>query len=437
MGQELSQDVSEVNHSLEGALEAASFGFLLFPVCGPNRTEQPTWHECDDENRGKHPLLVGWQKKATSSESTIRKWAELYPRCNFGIATGREMFVLDVDGEAGRESLRALEDQHGELPKTAQTLTGGGGKHYYFCVSDGIQVRNDSKGIIAPKIHLRGIGGYVVCPGSLHKSGKRYEWASGLSPQHISIADAPDWLINLVTQRPSKDRLGATKKRDRNEHPILRGMIADGERNVDLFKFACYLRDRGIKQDMTLALLMPANKEYGKPPKNPDEVQKAVESAFKYPERPSRKPGPGQTASQIFRWLWMRCWSEGTNRTQVLQREIAAAFDITICMVRRHIKTLEKYKLLAVLEEKGDKSGNLYLPLLSPPCAKLFATPIPPLNSVHSLSSPSPGFSVGFSVFGLNTHSEAMSQKTDNVPPFPSTMNTMKRPPDAAVRGAE
>jgi hypothetical protein len=30
-----------------------------------------------------------------------------------------------------------------------------------------------------------------------------------------------------------------------------------------------------------------------------------------------------------------------------------------------------------------------------------------------------------------------MSQKTDNVPPFPSTMNTMKRPPDAAVRGAE
>ena len=51
-----------------------------------------------------------------------------------GLPTGKTtgLVVLDVDGEAGAESLRQLERRHGELPSTASVATPSGGQHFYF-----------------------------------------------------------------------------------------------------------------------------------------------------------------------------------------------------------------------------------------------------------------------------------------------------------------
>lgn len=40
--------------------------------------------------------------------------------------------VIDVDGEAGEESIAMLEADYGPLPESWEQLTGGGGRHLVF-----------------------------------------------------------------------------------------------------------------------------------------------------------------------------------------------------------------------------------------------------------------------------------------------------------------
>src|SRR5262249_2275092 len=50
---------------------------------------------------------------------------------------------------------------------------------------------------IAPHIDIKGDGGYVVAPPSIHPDGPRYRWAVKLAP-----AIAPAWLIDLCQRKP-------------------------------------------------------------------------------------------------------------------------------------------------------------------------------------------------------------------------------------------
>ena len=45
---------------------------------------------------------------------------------------------------------------------------------YYFRYVDGLQIPNRAG--ILPGIDIRGDGGFIVAPPSLHISGNRYEW---------------------------------------------------------------------------------------------------------------------------------------------------------------------------------------------------------------------------------------------------------------------
>ena len=88
-----------------------------------------------------------------------------------------DVFVIDVDvsGEkVGLQSLKALEEEVGSLPKDALVKTGSGGFHFYMRMPD--QGVKNSAGKIAPHIDVRANGGYVIAPPSTHKSGNQYEW---------------------------------------------------------------------------------------------------------------------------------------------------------------------------------------------------------------------------------------------------------------------
>jgi hypothetical protein len=102
------------------------------------------------------------------------------------------LVVLDVDPRhGGKESLAKLERTHGELPKTMESITGGGGRHLYFTHPGGA-VPNRTN--IEPGIDLRGDGGCIVAPPSVHPSAKRYRWKKGHGPSEVSPAKLPDWL---------------------------------------------------------------------------------------------------------------------------------------------------------------------------------------------------------------------------------------------------
>jgi hypothetical protein len=77
---------------------------------------------------GEHPQTPNGIYGASTDSALITVWRTQWPDANIGIATGSVsgIFVLDVDGDIGKASLRALDAQHGPLPKTVTVKTGKG-----------------------------------------------------------------------------------------------------------------------------------------------------------------------------------------------------------------------------------------------------------------------------------------------------------------------
>ena len=140
------------------ALTYARNGFAVFP-CRP---------------RGKEPLTKHGYKDATRDEAQIRRWWTIWPNANIGLATGREngIIVVDPDDEKGEKLLALLEEKFGKLPPTVESTTGEG-RHLLFELPEGCGRVPCSKG---DGLDIRGDGGHIIAPPSIHPSGKTYEW---------------------------------------------------------------------------------------------------------------------------------------------------------------------------------------------------------------------------------------------------------------------
>ena len=162
---------------VQTALALAKRGLPVFPVHTPT-PEGPRPCSCrkpDCQDVGKHPRTQNGLTDATTDPTRITQWWTQWPDANVAMATGT-VIVLDVDPRhGGDESLRDLEALHELLPETVSVETGGGGAHYWFHPPEGREIRNSS-GALGPGLDIRGAGGYVLVPPSLHQSGRRYEW---------------------------------------------------------------------------------------------------------------------------------------------------------------------------------------------------------------------------------------------------------------------
>lgn len=149
------------------------------------------------EPRGKKPLL-SWQIFQTERADTalIRRWWSHQPQANVGIVTGAlsGLIVLDIDGYAGRDALRSfLKDQAiREFPLTPTVKTGHGW-HYYFAYP-GVPMANATAWHGLDGVDIRGDGGYVVAPPSIHPNGRDYEWVAGRTWDAVALAPCPAWL---------------------------------------------------------------------------------------------------------------------------------------------------------------------------------------------------------------------------------------------------
>ena len=177
----------------EAALGYAHRGWRVFPLHGiVNGT--CTCGRSDCSSAGKHPLVRRGLYEATNDPKQIESWWRRWRSANVGIATGAVsgIVVIDVDLPAGFASLaRVIE---AELPVTLTGFTGGGGVHLVYASSD--EVLGNSAGRLPgleddlAGIDLRGNGGYIVAPPSVHRSGDHYEWLDANRP----VASAPSWL---------------------------------------------------------------------------------------------------------------------------------------------------------------------------------------------------------------------------------------------------
>jgi hypothetical protein len=154
---------------------------------------------------GKHPR-VRWQQFESNPPSGARvdAWWRRWPDANVGVLTGpvSGLAVLDIDPRNGGDaSIDLLEAHYGPHASTVESATGGGGRHLWFRANGPA-----ASAVIAPGCELKGAGGIVVAPPSVHPSGRRYCWRVGHAPGEIDLADAPAWLWAAGAPPPGRER---------------------------------------------------------------------------------------------------------------------------------------------------------------------------------------------------------------------------------------
>ncbi|WP_095210395.1 AAA family ATPase [Endozoicomonas ascidiicola] len=133
----------------------------------------------------KAPRLRWKQYQETAPEDdVIEQWTTLYPHANWAIVTGYGVVVVDADSA---EAVQFIEN--GGITRTPLKAVTSKGKHYYFQVNPEYPVHNSVR---KNKIDLRGIGGYVVAPGSTHADGTLYRWETD---GYMNIGDTHDLLM--------------------------------------------------------------------------------------------------------------------------------------------------------------------------------------------------------------------------------------------------
>ena len=240
---------------VKAALEYGRLGWSVIPI----------------ESRGKRPL-VRWQvyQHRHPNATEINEWFQHWPDANIAVVTGvvSGAVVLDIDPRHGGESgLQKLERQHGLITETIEARTGGGGRHPYF-VHPG-EILHNRVGL-APGVDLRGDGGYVVAPPSVHASGEPYRWER--SPDICRLASLPIWL-----GEPSGEE-------SRRGHPLthwrrlLREGVGEGERNNTIASLAGHRLSHGVDPEVATELLLAWNATRCRPPLEPEEVVRTVAS---------------------------------------------------------------------------------------------------------------------------------------------------------------
>jgi hypothetical protein len=192
----------ETPRPIDAALDYARRGWAVFPChapvaggcsCGLPGCASP----------GKHPRVARGLHEATTDVVTIHGWWQRWPRANVAIRTGlgSGLVVIDVDPpHGGADSLAVLTAAHGPLPSEIAVRTGSGGAHLYLAHPGG-QVRNSAGTRLGAGIDVRGDGGYVIAPPSVHANGDRYSWSSLVAEAPPPV---PDWLVEHL--RPPAPR---------------------------------------------------------------------------------------------------------------------------------------------------------------------------------------------------------------------------------------
>ncbi|WP_405592667.1 bifunctional DNA primase/polymerase [Streptomyces sp. NBC_01190] len=261
--------------ALHAALLTAARGLPVIPlsrsklpaVRSPHRDEpRPSAcrGECGRPGHGVHD--------ATTDPAGIRALFAVAPwATGYGIACGRaphHLIGLDLDvkhGSDGMKELGALTAAHGfTLPETVTVLTPSGGRHLWLTAPGPVP---NSVGRLAAGIDVRGLGGYVVGPGSRTVAG-RYLLLPG-TRQH-TLGEAPAALLRLAApphQAPLSPQPSRETRGTRARHPAEKraeGLVRfvldsrEGERNGRLFWAACRAYDAGLGDTLAPALVTAA-----------------------------------------------------------------------------------------------------------------------------------------------------------------------------------
>ena len=287
---------------LDEALKYADMGFAVFPV-RQNKTPYTT-HGCKDAKKDK---------------IVISEWWKRWPSANIGIATGSisgGIVVIDIDidenkGVYGDESLKEWEKKHGELPETWRAITGRGGYHYYYRTDTKIK---NATGIYSG-VDVRGEGGYVVAPPSVHANGNIYQWE--VSPEDTDIHFADNQVMAFIKGEDAQEEV--------KEKFILPVKIETGKRNDTLFKYGCSMQSKGEPDTVILERMEEANLRCDEP-LTAQEVKTIYESVISKPKG-VKTYADGEDALPGWRPVQLKKTEEGKILQTIANIEEAIHYD--------------------------------------------------------------------------------------------------------------
>lgn len=180
---------------MTAALAYAEAGLKVLATWGITATGEC---ECGrrDCKKGKHPITEFFPRgfhSATTDSTALRKVWKKYPNANVAIVPDKELFVVDIDGQAGQAAVDAL-----NFPRTVTAKTARG-VHLYFTTLSRKRLRS------LPEVDCRHDGnGYVLVPPSRHPSGVRYRWlnhttraAMVVIPRGAAVGPARHFKVSL------------------------------------------------------------------------------------------------------------------------------------------------------------------------------------------------------------------------------------------------
>jgi hypothetical protein len=275
-------------------------GIQFFPMHFPkfNKNREP-FCSCKEgrycDSIGKHPAIV-LSEYDFSDKATLKKMRRFFDgmdnydvpqeckewgdrrdsRFNIGFLTN-SFSVIDIDfRNGGAYSLELLEEIYGEIPRVFMSKSGNG---LHFYTSSVINSTTNLLGFLG--IDVRSRGGFIIAPGSLHKSGTYYEWESLWMPEPLS-----DDLLNEIQQSPnyiSQTERKISKTLYIPKSPDEDYVIKDGTRCDTLFQIAIRERHKGKESEEILSIIEKFNTIMCSPPVKQSRLEHTARSASKYP----------------------------------------------------------------------------------------------------------------------------------------------------------
>jgi hypothetical protein len=217
--------------------------------------------------RAKKPAISKNLERATTDLKWIVGWWDTRD-FNIGIATGSGsgVWVLDVDGDEGEATLRELETQHGLLPPTVEAITGKG-RHLYWRWPIGRVIRNRQNTSFMPGLDVRGDGGYVLAPPSIHPSGRVYSWSVDSGN---CFEDAPGWLVDLIAKDGGHPHVAPSREQWRS----FLDTTVDGSRRGSAIARAYGLLVKYVDPVIAFGFVQLFNEMRCQPPLDFEEVEK-------------------------------------------------------------------------------------------------------------------------------------------------------------------
>lgn len=314
------------------AIKYLEAGFSIMPILHPYALDaEPTqdfYDELDErikknryeseplsEELLKEKLSIDWCKRPIvswkqfqsrlASRDEVNQWFDDNLPANIAIITGKlsQLVVVDLDSEEAVATFR----ENGWFDGAGVVKTKRG-YHLYFSYP-GFEVKNSTNKSFG--VDIRGEGGYVLAPPSVHGSWTPYEWKDRNILDHKPVS-LPVEIFEFVTKKdlPGNNNIVEPTKTESSNDKFITG-CDEGERHDWGIKLAGRFFGKGLHESAILTLMIDWNKK-NKPPLADKEIHQMVKNIADHEKE--KKPA---AAIESFLWNEKRIAGDGEKKYRI------------------------------------------------------------------------------------------------------------------------